>query len=179
MFQAGVDTDALASSGNNIGVYAILRGCPAVDSKRLEDKALVSEPNGNQKSAERMEMPLFCCCLIQAQPIALTTRAVVMLHKVDNSSTSTYSSYQYSFRDDCAFFSVKESDLGTLHQSSVAGTSPFRTFPTAEEQWLLATRKAGVENTSLLRFANHRSGSNVTNVQYLSFRTSVPLLDTG
>ncbi|OJJ53098.1 hypothetical protein ASPSYDRAFT_36654 [Aspergillus sydowii CBS 593.65] len=179
MFHAGVDTDAVTSSGNNIGINAILRGCPAVDSKRLEVKTLLSESNDTQKSAERMDVPLFCRFLIQAQPIALTTRAVVISHKVDNSSTSTYTGYQYSFRDDCAFCTVKESDLGTLHQSSVAGTSPFRTFPTAEEQWLLATRKAGVENTSLLRFANHRSGSNVTNVQYLSFRTSVPLLDTG
>lgn len=148
-------------------------------AKGWKSKHCFPNQNGNQKSAERMEMSLFCCFLIQAQPIALTTRAVVILHKVDNSSTSTYTGYQYSFRDDCAFCTVKESDLGTLHQSSVAGTSPFRTFPAAEEQWLLATRKAGVENTSLLRFANHRSGSNVTNVQYLSFRTSVPLLDTG
>lgn len=41
------------------------------------------------------------------------------------------------------------------------------------EQWLVAARNARVETTSLLGFRNHRSGSEVTKAQFLTFRTLV------
>ncbi|KAL3481970.1 hypothetical protein BJX99DRAFT_253093 [Aspergillus californicus] len=49
----------------------------------------------------------------------------------------------------------------------------FVKLPENEVEWLLAAKRARVENTSLLGFRDHRSGSKVTKEQLLCFRTLV------
>ncbi|KAL2824358.1 hypothetical protein BDW59DRAFT_180238 [Aspergillus cavernicola] len=51
--------------------------------------------------------------------------------------------------------------------------TPFEPVPKTTSDWLVAAKKAKVENTSLFSFRDHCSASKVTKPQFLSFRTLV------